>query len=335
MKSFCWDSKNKDRRYYADDWARYFAQFISNGVYAFTATNMQVQANGGRTVKIAVGSCFINGRAGYAEGDDVLTLDFGGGGSRIDRIVARLDVPNREIQPYVIKGEVAETPTAPDIIRDGTYYDICLAEITVPANATEITQADITDVRGNNEVCGFVTGLIKQIDTADFFAQFTAEWALLRAACAQDEEAVIAAWAALNTTKSVNGVAPVDGNVFVTLDNIPDGNNRKASRIDLLVDATSTATDNEQVKLIKPLTDYDTIVINNATKYYAGTSASASGTYTSSIAIILPTDIQYGYPVKGTSENGTFIDADTFAIKGKTETYNERRVQVYGVKYTQ
>lgn len=176
MKSFCWDSKNKDRRYYADDWARYFAQFISNGVYAFTATNMQVQANGGRTVKIAVGSCFIKGRAGYAEGDDVLTLDFGGGGPRIDRIVARLDVPNREIQPYVIKGEVADTPIAPDIIRDGTYFDLCLAEIKVSANATEITQADITDVRGNNEVCGWVKGLIEQMDTTELFAQIYQAW---------------------------------------------------------------------------------------------------------------------------------------------------------------
>ena len=174
MKSFCWNSKNKDRRYYAEDWARYFAQFIGNGVYAATATNMQVQADGGRNVRIAVGSCFIAGRAGYAEGDDVLTLDYGGGGPRIDRIVARMDVAKREIQPQIIKGEVAEEPTAPDIIRNGSYYDLCLAEITVPANATVISQADIRDTRFDDELCGVVAGVIKQISTSGFLAQYEA-----------------------------------------------------------------------------------------------------------------------------------------------------------------
>lgn len=174
MRSSFFNSDNGDRKYRAEHWAEYFAQFIGNGVYAKDATNMQVQAHMGRTVKIAVGSCFIEGYTGYADGSDVLLIDYGGSAPRIDRIVARLDLPKKWIQPQVIKGEVAENPTAPDIIRDGTYYDICLAEITVPANATVISQSDIRDTRLDNGLCGAVTGLIKQISTTEFLAQYEA-----------------------------------------------------------------------------------------------------------------------------------------------------------------
>ena len=42
----------------------------------------------------------------------------------------------------------------------------------VHANATEIRQSNIIDERANTEVCGFVTGLIDQIDTTNLFAQY-------------------------------------------------------------------------------------------------------------------------------------------------------------------
>lgn len=176
MRSVFFNDLDGDRVYDAEDWAEYFAQFIGNGVYANPSTGMQIQSGGGLAVKVAVGACFINGHGGYADGDDVLTLDYGGSSPRIDRIVARLDVPNREIQPYIIKGEVSAVPAAPDIVRDGTYYDLCLAEISVAANATEITQADIRDTRWYTSICGYVAGLIKQVNTTDLFAQFEAAW---------------------------------------------------------------------------------------------------------------------------------------------------------------
>ena len=47
MKSSFFDSLNGDRRYSSADWAKYFRQFIGNGVYTNPATSMQVQAAGG------------------------------------------------------------------------------------------------------------------------------------------------------------------------------------------------------------------------------------------------------------------------------------------------
>ena len=66
-------------------------------------------------------------------------------------------------------------------------------------------------------------GVVDTINTTDLFAQYEAQWELLRAACAQDEAAVIAAWEGLNTVKKVNGIVPVNGNVSMPLNKVPDG----------------------------------------------------------------------------------------------------------------
>ena len=45
----------------ADFFAQYFANFISNGVFANPSTNFKVMAQSGLTVVVRPGSCFING----------------------------------------------------------------------------------------------------------------------------------------------------------------------------------------------------------------------------------------------------------------------------------
>jgi hypothetical protein len=70
-------------------------------------------------------------------------------------------------------GTPSANPTAPALQRSGNIYELSLAQIAVGADVSEITQADITDERPNTELCGFVTGLIDQIDTTNLFAQFT------------------------------------------------------------------------------------------------------------------------------------------------------------------
>lgn len=176
MRGGFFNNINGDRKYNAGHWAEFFAQFIGNGVYGKSASNMQVCAGDGLNVSIMTGSCFINGYHGYADGTDTFKIDYGGAYPRIDRIVIRLDMPGRKIEPALIKGDAAEAPAAPDIVRDGTYYDICIAEIYVAANADVITQADITDTRGDTALCGYVTGVIKQVDTTELFAQYQAAW---------------------------------------------------------------------------------------------------------------------------------------------------------------
>ena len=47
-----------------------------------------------------------------------------------------------------------------------------MAQIYVAAGATKITQANITDTRSNNSVCGIVTGTVKEMDYSQFASQF-------------------------------------------------------------------------------------------------------------------------------------------------------------------
>jgi hypothetical protein len=167
------NSVDGDRRYNADDISNYFVKLISNGVLATPSNALQVQANSGFNVQVSAGWAFINCRWLKNTAAYVLTLDAPDVVlNRIDRIVARLDNTNRLMGLYVRKGSAAATPAAPILTRTSAVYELSLAQIYIAAGAAEITQANITDERGNTSVCGYVTGLIDQIDTTNLFAQY-------------------------------------------------------------------------------------------------------------------------------------------------------------------
>lgn len=169
------NSSNRDRLYNADDISNYFLKLISNGVFATPADAMQVQANGGLSVRVSAGWGFINCKWINNDAPYILTLNAPDVVlNRIDRVVLRLNsaVSMRSMGIYVKTGSGAENPQPPALTRNSTTYELSLAQIAVNAGATEITQADITDERGNTAVCGWVTGLIDQIDTTNLFAQY-------------------------------------------------------------------------------------------------------------------------------------------------------------------
>ena len=64
-KSFPFDSDEidgkYDREYFAEDWARYFAAFISSGTFLREPTNLQIIANGDMSVTLKPGSMMIDG----------------------------------------------------------------------------------------------------------------------------------------------------------------------------------------------------------------------------------------------------------------------------------
>ena len=170
------NSINGDRTYNADQISDYFLKLISNGVFATPSSSMQVQAATGMSVTVSAGWGFINCK--WINNDSAYTLQIDAADSvlnRIDRVVLHLDTStaSRSITIQVKKGSAASTPTAPELTRSGDVYELSLAQILVSAGATEITQANITDERADTSVCGYITGLIEQIDTTNLFAQFT------------------------------------------------------------------------------------------------------------------------------------------------------------------
>lgn len=174
-----------DRAEEASFFAKYFSQFISNGVFPNPSTNMQVLADTGMQVKVSIGTCFINGYMGWVENAETFTIEESDTQSRIDRIVARLDFDNREIQCYVKKGTAAGNPVAPVLQRDYDMYEIGLADIRVNANVVEIKQENITDLRLNSDLCGIVANQLQHVDTTTLFNQYQ-DW--LANATEQGEE---------------------------------------------------------------------------------------------------------------------------------------------------
>ena len=164
-----------DRAEEASFFAKYFSQFISNGVFPNPSTNMQVLADTEMIVKVDIGVCYINGYMGWVETPEKFTIEESDLQARIDRIVARLDFTDRSIKLFVKKGVAQGNPVAPELQRDYDIYEIALADIRVNANAIEITQENITDLRLNTEVCGIVANQLQHVDTTTIFNQYQ-EW---------------------------------------------------------------------------------------------------------------------------------------------------------------
>lgn len=169
------NSVDGDRKYDADDIGNYFLKLISDGVFATPATAMQVTAAGGLKVSVAAGWGFI--KCKYLNNTSALQLTLSAADvvlNRYDRIVMRLDNTNRLMTIAVKQGTAASTPTVPALTRTSNVWELSLARVYVAAGTTVINQSDITDERGNTTLCGYVTGLINQIDTTNLFAQYNA-----------------------------------------------------------------------------------------------------------------------------------------------------------------
>lgn len=170
------NSVSGDRKYNADDISNYFLKLISDGVFATPATCMQVVESSGMNVNVSAGWAFLRCKWINNTTYESLTIEPSDLVlNRIDRVVLHLDpaVASRNITIAVKKGTAAATPEPPELTRisDG-IYELSLAQIAVNAGATAITQAEITDERPDADVCGYVAGLIDQIDASNLFAQF-------------------------------------------------------------------------------------------------------------------------------------------------------------------
>lgn len=170
------NSVNGDRLYNADQMSRIFEGLITDGVYESVGDKMAVQPNSGMVIQIATGRGWF-GRH-WVENDSELTLKVADSDVLLNRYVAvviKVDDTEsvRDVIPYLKYGTFATNPTKPTMTRTETVKEFCLAYIYVKAGATAITASDIEDTRGNEALCGWVTGLIEQLSSATLFSQFT------------------------------------------------------------------------------------------------------------------------------------------------------------------
>lgn len=158
-----------------------FSKLLTNGVLAKPADCFKVLAGDtGLSVTVRPGFGLINGAFAYDPAPAAFQLAAAPTSySRIDRVVLRCNYLERLCEIIVKTGTAATTPQAPELIQpvSGDYYELGLANVTVSANQTVITQSSISDTRPNSAVCGYITQFIDSIDTEVFYDQFNAFYA--------------------------------------------------------------------------------------------------------------------------------------------------------------
>lgn len=163
-----------DRLYDAEDFARYFKQFIGNGVYPNPSTNLQVfSLNGNMVLTVKMGPAFINGYGYMLKEDMHVTVNQSHVSyNRKDSIVLQLNLTTRAIRCLYKSGTASASPITPSVVRNDDIHELQLCEVLVPNGAVSIVQANITDTRLNSNLCGIVHGVVGQVDTTTLFTQY-------------------------------------------------------------------------------------------------------------------------------------------------------------------
>lgn len=168
-----------DRVYLAEDFAKFFAPLIGNGVFAGKSNELQVfqSVPAGMSVVLSSGQSWIEGYGYTNDSDLIIPIDPADGVlGRIDRIVNQWSALDRQIRTVWKKGTPAVNPVAPPLQWDADYKELNLCTLNITAGLSAITQDKIKDTRADSSVCGWVTGLIDQVDTSTLFAQWDAAY---------------------------------------------------------------------------------------------------------------------------------------------------------------
>lgn len=164
-----------DRAVGSDVLRNILSNYYTNGVFGVSNTNcfkVVSHTGGGMNLTVQPGACLINGATAYNREETQVTIENGESLPRIDAIVLRLDdnKAQRSIRVEVIKGIAQSSPTKPAPVREGVIYDLVLAYVSVRSNVSTLTNAEITDVRMDDESCGFVNAISK-IDVNSLYTQ--------------------------------------------------------------------------------------------------------------------------------------------------------------------
>lgn len=165
MISFPFTSQGGDRKVGTSDFRLLFSKYFTNGAFY---DELGVTPSTGMKVKVGIGGCNINGNFSYLEKEKELTIETVST-ETVFNIVVRLDdtreVRNTDI--FVVKG----TSSPPQLTRNDTIYELCLARITVKPSDTSITLDMIEDTREKTDLCGIVANAVQVLDTDSYYQQ--------------------------------------------------------------------------------------------------------------------------------------------------------------------
>lgn len=169
------NSVDGDRTYNADQMSAIFNGLITDGVYEAVGNKLAVAPSSGMTVQIKDGRGWFNGR--WVNNDAPYLIELEAADSTLSRYAAvgvRVNNTDRSAVPFVKYGALSSSPAFPTMTRDLTVKEYCLGYVLISPKATGIISKDIVDARPDTSVCGWVTGLIDQVDTATLWSQWEA-----------------------------------------------------------------------------------------------------------------------------------------------------------------
>lgn len=161
-----------DRTYNASDFADFFASFIKSGVYADPINQLKVVQKSGLTVTVKAGKAFIDGYYYELDEDKDITFSANKTPYLITNAVAlTLDKTERKIN---IKKKEQMSIDKP--INTGTIHELILCTIKLSPATSIIMDSIIVDRRPDDNYCGFVAGLIEQINFGELFSQMESQF---------------------------------------------------------------------------------------------------------------------------------------------------------------
>lgn len=167
---------NYDRLYNDEDFCTYLNKVIGNGIFPNPSDQFEVSKSlTAMHLIVNPGESWINGHK--VVNDAALDLTVTAADNvydRIDRIVVCSDTENRIGSVYVKAGTPSSEPYAPELVRTDDKYELGIATVLVKANATQL--GTLTDTRPDSEVCGWVAGLIQQVDVSTIYNQWLAAY---------------------------------------------------------------------------------------------------------------------------------------------------------------
>jgi len=137
--------------YTQPQFAEVLEKLFDNGVFTDVDDELAVSENDpvSLSVIVASGEGWINGF--WCQNTEDLTKTLGAAdptNPRIDRIILRLDTTTDfEITCEVLEGTPAAEPSAPELTQTASTYEISLAQVAVAAEATSVSDENITDER--------------------------------------------------------------------------------------------------------------------------------------------------------------------------------------------
>lgn len=151
MISFPYPSISEDRKYTAAQWAAGNAVHETSGIVADDADAFECsKVTDSMNISVAAGEAIIAGHPCIMDEADTVAISNGDASYSRKDIVCLESNSNTGVRTgrlVVVEGTPAASPADPTLTQTATQYQYPLARVTVPAGATTLNSATLTDLR--------------------------------------------------------------------------------------------------------------------------------------------------------------------------------------------